>query len=332
MTTCSEAPGASGTITRVDDGAITTEWPGYCSICERNVVFTSHGPWHRDHLVCESCGSIPRQRALVTVLSIVRPEWRRLRMWELAPAGPASVKLQRENDACIASHFWPGLEPGSVVDGVRCEDLEHPTFDDASVDVVVSSDVFEHVVDVDVALAQIARVLADGGIHVWTTPQYPQREVSEPRVRRVGGSLEYLRPLEYHGDPVDPNGSLVTYDWGLDLPERVETASAMSTTVFRIQSRDHGLLGEFLEVFVSRKGAGSVAAADQTAAWTRAVEEIDALSQEIGVLSLQIEVLSDAVAASRQTTEAMASSRSWRMTEPLRRLAGAMRSGTSAGR
>ena len=59
----------------------------------------------------------------------------------------------------------------------------------------------------------------------------------------------------------------MTYDWGLDLPEHVETASAMSTTVFRLQSRDHGLLGEFLEVFVSRKGTVSVPVADQTGAW-----------------------------------------------------------------
>ena len=153
-------------------------------------MFTSHGSWHRDHLVCESCGSIPRQRALVSVLSIVRPDWRRLRMWELAPAGPASLKLQRENETYIGSHFWPGVQPGSLVDGVRCEDVERPTLDDRSIDVVVSSDVFEHVVDVDVALAQVGRVLADGGIHVWTTPQYRERRSSEPRVRRVGDCLD----------------------------------------------------------------------------------------------------------------------------------------------
>ena len=229
-------------------------WPGWCPLCERPVTFRSYGTWHRDELLCGRCRSIPRHRAIIEVLSMVRPDWRSQRIWEIAPAGPASRKLRGECAAYVGSHYWPNVPPGTDVQGVRCEDLEHPTFDDGSFDIIVSSDVLEHIVDVDAAHAQIARVLAKGGVHVWTAPQYRDLETSRPRVRRSADGLEYLQPAEYHGDPVCDDGALVTFDWGRDLPDRVAEASGMWTSVVRIESRAHGLLGEFLEVFVSQRG------------------------------------------------------------------------------
>lgn len=192
---------------------------------------------------------------MMAVLSMVRPGWRDERIWELAPAGPASLKLERECERYVGSHFWPDVPPGTVVKGYRCEDVERPTFDDGSFDVIVSSDVFEHIIDVDVGHSQIARVLADGGVHVWTVPQYRDLEITRPRVRRTAGGLEHLEPAEYHGDPVCADGVLVTFDWGRDLPDRVEAASGLWTSGIRIESHVHGLLGEFLEVFVSHRGA-----------------------------------------------------------------------------
>jgi hypothetical protein len=233
-----------------------SKWAGYCPICETEVEFLSYGSWHRDQLVCARCGSVPRQRALIYVLGLVRPGWARSRIWELAPAGPASERLRRACSAYIGSQYWPDVAPGEVVDGIRCEDLERPTLEDGSVDAIVSSDVFEHIVDVDAALAQVARVLDRDGIHVWTTPQYREIAISNPRVRRVDGRIEHLAPPQYHGDPVNPDGALVTIDWGQDLADRVRSASGLSTMTFRIESPHHGLLGEHLEVFVSHRGRG----------------------------------------------------------------------------
>jgi SAM-dependent methyltransferase len=232
------------------------EWAGYCPICDGISTFHAYGTWYRDELVCLGCGSVPRQRALFLVLATLRPDWRSLRIWEVAPAGAASDKLRRECARYMASHFWPDVTPGQLVDGVRCEDLERPTFDSDSIDVVVSSDVFEHVLDVDAALAQVARVLVPGGIHVWTTPRYRDLAVSRPRAQRGAGAVEYLLPAEYHGDPVNPEGALVTFDWGLDLADRVHAVSGMFTTSFHTEARHNGLLGEFLEVFVSARAVG----------------------------------------------------------------------------
>ncbi len=171
------------------------------------------------------------------VLSMVKPDWRQARVWDVAPTGPASDKLRRECPAYLGSHYRPDIDPGAIVEGMRNEDSERPSLLDGSIDVIVSSDVFEHVVDVETALAQVARVLAAGGIHVWTVPRQPTLPKSTARVRRGATGLEYLAPAEYHLDPVCADGVLVTYDWGQDLPARVEDAARMSTLVFNVESR-----------------------------------------------------------------------------------------------
>ena len=294
-----------------DDAETPVEWPGYCAVCDGTVTFRSYGSWHRDQLVCMVCGSIPRQRALVAVLAAGEPDWRARRIWEVAPAGPASDKLRRECEDYIGSQFWPDVAPGTQVDGVRCEDIERPTLGDGTVDIVISSDVFEHIIGVEAALAQVARVLVPDGIHVWTTPQYRDRERSAARVRRSGTGLEYLVPAEFHDDPVNPNGALVTYDWGLDLAERVRSVADMWTIAFHLESQIHGLLGEFLEVFVSGRGpAGRIVAAGSRLG-PEAATELDRMRV--------------AFLASQSTLKALESSRSWRLTSPLRRLAAATR-------
>jgi hypothetical protein len=267
--------------------------------------------------VCTTCGSVPRQRAIVTVLSLVRPDWPLQRTWELAPAGPASDRLRRECAQYMGSHYWPDVPPGTLVDGVRCEDLEHPTLVDGSIDIIVSSDVFEHIIDVDAAHAQIARVLSEGGVHIWTTPQNRGLEVSSPRVRRTPDGLVFLEPAIYHGDPVNADGALVTFDWGADLPDRVMAASGLRTTVIRLESRTHGLLGEYLEVFVSHR-----AAFDEPILF---LEPLRQIKLETAALRDELTVLGAEIAGRDARLAAIEGSRSWRITRPLRAAAMAIR-------
>lgn len=41
---------------------------GWCPTCEESVIFSASHQWFRDHLLCSSCGSIPRERALFKVI------------------------------------------------------------------------------------------------------------------------------------------------------------------------------------------------------------------------------------------------------------------------
>ena len=139
--------------------------------------------------------------------------------------------------------------------GYKCEDLTRQTFPGESFDIVITQDVMEHVLDPDLAFREIARTLRPGGAHVFTTPIYQDLAYSIPRARLAAGVIEYLEEPEYHGNPIDAAGSLVTMHYGLDLPELIFRASGLFTYVYLIIDRSRGLDGEFLEVLVSYKPA-----------------------------------------------------------------------------
>lgn len=228
---------------------------GRCAICEGPAVFSARDAWLRDHYVCEGCWSLPRERALMRVLAERFPEWRRGTIHESSPASASSNKLRSECPRYLASHFWPDVPLGSDRDGFRCEDLEHQTFPDAAFDLVVTQDVMEHVLDPPAAFREIARTLRPGGAHVFTTPLYSALERTEVRARRAGDRVEHLAPPEYHGNPIDPEGALVTVHYGRDIATIVADACGLETEITSFQDLHAGLLGEFLDVLVTRKPA-----------------------------------------------------------------------------
>lgn len=225
---------------------------GVCPICEGRTLFIKAGPWLRDQHYCARCFSIPRFRALVRVLEDRFPEWRGLAIHESSPAGAASARIARGCARYVATQFFPDVERGQTRDGFRCEDLERQTFADGAFDIVVTQDVFEHVLDPARAFAEVARTLRPGGAHVFTVPWYHWKPTLV-RAHREGNDVIHDREPEYHGNPIDERGSLVVTEWGHDMLEFIAEASGMATTVERIADAEQGIDGEFLEVFVSRK-------------------------------------------------------------------------------
>lgn len=226
---------------------------GDCPICEGPTIFVREGSWLRDQFKCARCLSIPRWRALIRVLESHFPGWRELSIHESSPSGAASGKLARECKHCVQTHWFPGVPPGAMHDGYRCEDLEQQTFPDGSFDLVVTQDVFEHVLDPAKGFAEIARTLKPGGAHVFTIPWYPQKQTLVRAVRDENGAVRHLVKPSYHGNPIDPQGSLVVTDWGADFCEFVHRSSGLVTTAISLADRRQGIEGEFLEVFVSSK-------------------------------------------------------------------------------
>lgn len=227
-------------------------YDGMCAVCEGPATFEVTTPWLRDGLICTACGTFPRNRRLTLALDHIGVDWRRGQLWEIAPFGATSDRLQRECAGYVGTHYWPDVPPGGERWGFTCQDVEAPTFADNTFDVVVSQDVFEHVFDWQRGMTQIARVLRPGGVHVWTVPRLRTLARTQTRARRVDGQVVYDAEAAYHGDPV-ADGSLVTSDWGLDLEELVRDAAGLDTISVRLESEHHGLLGTYSEVFVSRR-------------------------------------------------------------------------------
>jgi hypothetical protein len=236
---------------------VVASWRGHCPICEQDTIFEAQNAWFRDHLTCKSCigGSIPRERALMEVLRELAPDWKRQKIHEGSPAGRgASVVLARDCSDYVPTQFYPDVTRGAHRDGVRCEDLEQQTFEDESFDIVISQDVMEHIFHPDRAYQEVWRTLKPGGLYLHTTPIYKGRVATERRASvGVDGKIIHLAEPEYHGNPVDPKGSLVTFHYGYDLADLIAEWTPFDVEIRRFHQRSCGIVAEFSEVVVCRK-------------------------------------------------------------------------------
>jgi hypothetical protein len=228
---------------------------GYCPICEAPAEFDAKFDWFRDHLICTGCGSIPRERALALVLLRHFPDWRRQSIHESSPGHRGlSVKLARSCGNYIPSQFYPDKALGRLINGFRNENLEAQTFSDNSFDIVITQDVMEHVNDPAMVFKEIARTLKPGGMYLFTTPTYKELSKSERRARYLpDGGVEYFAEPEYHGNPIDNSGSLVTFHFGHDLAQLAQEWSEMNVEVVRFCHPHYGILGEFTDVYTVSK-------------------------------------------------------------------------------
>jgi SAM-dependent methyltransferase len=187
----------------------------------------------------------------------------------LAPAGPLRLRRRRQIYNAEANgplhqaladvpgyvcseYIGDGYAPGASVDGVRHEDLERLSFADATIDVMLSSDVLEHVADAYRAHRDIFRVLRRGGMHIFTVP-FMAGERDEVRARRVEGRIEHLSEPIYHGDPLRPGqGILVWRIFSGEMLTRLREIG-FETETLRLHQPRHGILGDNAWVFVARK-------------------------------------------------------------------------------
>jgi hypothetical protein len=220
---------------------------GHCLCCDQDVKFVAVGTWWRDQYVCSSCGSIPRERAIMYCIDRYFPDWRTLSIHESSPIPRgASVRLQKEAPNYLASQWFPDVPTGSV----RCENLEALSFPDDSLDLHVTQDVLEHIFEPAAAFREIARTLKPGGAHVFTTPLVNKHSPSTVCARRrLDGDIDHLvMPPEYHGNPVSADGALVTMRWGYDITRIIFEASGLYTDTIIIDSLDFGIRADYIEV------------------------------------------------------------------------------------
>lgn len=129
------------------------------------------------------------------------------------------------------------------------------SFRDESVDLHVSQDVMEHVFCPDQAFSEIGRTLKPGGAHVFTVPIINKHSPTRQRAISEKGVVKHMESPQYHGNPIDPNGSLVTFDWGYDICQRIFNVSGLFTHVIQIDDLENGIRAEFIDVLVTIKPA-----------------------------------------------------------------------------
>lgn len=207
---------------------------GRCDVCGHTGEYAVWEAALREHHACRGCGASLRYRLQASAISttygrpdgtlaelVEEPSFRELAIYEPGIVGPFRALLQ-ELPGYVNSYYWPDVALGEERDGVPCEDLRDLTFSDDSADLVITSDIFEHVRGPMRAFAEIFRVLRPGGFHIFTVPLlWPFPSTTKSRVDYSGAEDVFLAPPVYHGSPTDPKGSLVYTDFGMDLPEEL---------------------------------------------------------------------------------------------------------------
>jgi len=227
------------------------EHAGYCHCCQSRVIFRTDDPWLRDTYLCTSCGSIPRQRNVFRALDELIPAWTQRVIHESSPGDDRIARLSSNYSFSQLDEKFPlgAALPG----GGTCQNLERMTFPNDTFDAFVTQDVMEHVFDVPRAINEILRVLKPGGLHIFTTPRFPQLATTVQRASLHDGQVDYLLEPVYHGNPVGDGRALVTFDWGNDLELLFESWTGVPVETRNVVDRERGIDGAYFEVFVMQK-------------------------------------------------------------------------------
>jgi Methyltransferase domain len=197
-------------------GVLVTTWQvRHCRCCERVSLHLQFGP-DEEYRKCLRCTANLRYEMQAEYL---RDNFalEKLDILELDPNSCLRPLLER-GKSYIRTYFRPGHVAGTIRDdGSIMEDITHLTFRDASLDLIVSSDVLEHVPDVRAAFRESFRVLRAAGVHVFTVPFEPR---TFQRAAFGDGVVHYFAEPEYHADPLDPLGILAFWHFGPDLQQQ----------------------------------------------------------------------------------------------------------------
>lgn len=186
-----------------------------CRACGHYTLVLAIGADEEFH-VCLRCRANLRYELLAEYLRRSFADLSAMDVLELDYDSPLRAILSRARNY-TRSFYRAEVAPGTRrQDGAVCEDITRLTFPDESLDLIVSSDVLEHVPDAQAAFREAERVLRPGGVHVFTVPP---RGRTRRRAAVEGGQVVHLvQPPEYHQDPLDAAGILAFWDYGPDLP------------------------------------------------------------------------------------------------------------------
>ena len=233
----------------------TQSMPGRCTVCGAAVNFILlPEAGHRESLTCSECHATSRYRSIaVGVLRAVReltgidspsvaelPKVRRgarLCVYDTQPAFWAercaypvpSLLAQCDWIDMRTSIYDPRRPWGEAVNSKTTnQNLEQLTFRDGEFDIVITSDVMEHVRLAYQALREIRRVLRPSGVYLMTVPHERERQATLERVTIVDpldpSQDRYPLPREYHGDANSITGrSLVYRMYGTQLDDELQS-------------------------------------------------------------------------------------------------------------
>ncbi|MFS6828232.1 methyltransferase domain-containing protein [Cyanobium sp. ATX-6F1] len=213
-------------------------------------AITIQGPNYRESLIAN--GLLSRNRAVLRVLEQSYGSLEALGQLDVylveALTGFALWMRRHLGDEHLTCSEFLNDAENNFAD-IHNEDLCALSYSDASFDLILCNELFEHVRDLDLAFREMARVLRPGGRLIATCPMAfgQQDSIVKARFNEASGHDELLTEAEFHGDPIRPEaGSLVYRIPGWDLIDQLQTAGFSDVVMHHLASWKHGILGSDL--------------------------------------------------------------------------------------
>jgi len=199
-----------------------------CRCCERATIFIAQQSGSGESSSCFFCSANDRYELLAEeIRNRYGSKLSQMSVLELDPCSPLRPLLGRART--YIRSFYEEDRKLKEKNGAVWEDIAELSFQDNFFDLIVSSEVLEHVPRLDCALQESARVLKVGGAHLFTVPP---RSRTRKRAELSNGKITHLETPDYHMDPLCKEGILAFWDVGPDLAD-VVTCPGLNVRVVR---------------------------------------------------------------------------------------------------
>jgi SAM-dependent methyltransferase len=215
------------------DGNFTVR--GYSYVAEKEVDFLCdfkcssgypHVNW-RERVVCPITAFNNRMRAAIWFFDVFSNSYPDSPIYIMEQTTPVYRYLKDRYINLVGSEYLGDDVPFGEIDerGVRNEDATALSFNDKTLDTILSFDVFEHIYDYRLAFAECSRVLKENGCMIFTVPfSTDSTNNIERAVLLDNGEINHLLPPEYHGDPLSSGGILCYRHYGWRMLEDLVNA------------------------------------------------------------------------------------------------------------
>lgn len=228
---------------------------GECNVCGIATAFEIDSDNFRESMRCPECGASSRTRCLAEGLLRVLPDYAAATTIRELGSGELGLRiLDTDNFSAIrkflkgrnfyaTSAYLPNKKNGQEIGkGVWNVDLMNIPFDDETYDVILTSDVMEHVRRDEAAHKEILRCLKPSGKYIFTVPYVPAWRDTQVRVDTTGDADIFLMEKEFHGDPLSKDGVLVYRIFGRQLLSDLKMAGFSDVKFENLYLPENGII------------------------------------------------------------------------------------------
>jgi hypothetical protein len=238
--------------------------PIRCNICGSITVMDIDNPNLRENCCCRNCHSFNRQRQLAFVLcNTLAPKSIRslnqftktngLSIYNTESGGVLHNYLSKMDDYLCSEYFGDKYESGEMINNIMHQDLMSLSFEDKTFDIILSTDVFEHIPDPYLAHQEVYRVLKWGGRHIFTVPFYQTTFLDEVRAsQNENKEINFHKDAIYHEDPLRKDGALVFTIFSIEMLSKLSILG-FRTNFYQLYVPINGILGPNAIVFEAIK-------------------------------------------------------------------------------